>query len=116
MVCPSLGDIQGQAFDRPVIVLAERLGGMEDIPEGVVAVLTESSTDVLSHVAIRARTQGVLLATCFGDSEWQALNELQVWHAVMLYIWVCCSACVLSCPASGCKAPTTEVATHCIGI
>lgn len=29
------------------------------------AVLTSSPTDVLSHIAIRARAQGVLLATCF---------------------------------------------------
>ena len=35
----------------------QSLGGMEDIPDGVVALLTRSSTDVLSHVAIRARTQ-----------------------------------------------------------
>ena len=40
--------------------------------------LTKSSTDVLSHVAIRARSQGVLLATCFEDSEWQRLVGMQV--------------------------------------
>lgn len=33
--------------------------------EGIVAILTSSPTDVLSHIAIRARAQGVLLATCF---------------------------------------------------
>lgn len=52
--------------------------GMEDIPQGVTAVLTESTTDVLSHVAIRARSQGVLLATCFDDGEWQKLTAMQV--------------------------------------
>ena len=31
--------------------------------------LTSSPTDVLSHVAIRARSQGVLLATCFDEAE-----------------------------------------------
>ena len=36
--------------------------------EGIVAILTSSPTDVLSHIAIRARAQGVLLATCF-DAE-----------------------------------------------
>lgn len=46
---------------------AKALGGMEDIPEGVVCLLTRSATDVLSHVAIRARSQGVLLATCLGE-------------------------------------------------
>jgi alpha-glucan,water dikinase len=51
---------------------------MEDIPQGVTAVLTESTTHVLSHVAIRARSQGVLLATCFDDGEWQKLTAMQV--------------------------------------
>jgi hypothetical protein len=44
---------------------------------GVTAVLTESSTDVLSHVAIRARSQGVLLATLYDDDEWNRLTALQ---------------------------------------
>ncbi len=78
MACPSLADIQGTSFDVPTVVLADRLGGMEDIPEGVVAVLTESSTDVLSHVAIRARGQKVLLATCHDDGVWSHLMSMQV--------------------------------------
>ena len=51
---------------------------MEDIPDGVVALLTRSSTDVLSHVAIRARTQGVLLAGCADEEEWKHLVDMQV--------------------------------------
>jgi alpha-glucan,water dikinase len=51
---------------------------LQDIPPGITAVLTKSSTDVLSHVAIRARSQGVLLATCFEDAEWQRLVAMQV--------------------------------------
>jgi alpha-glucan, water dikinase len=50
-----------------------KVGGMEDIPPGVAAVLTRSATDVLSHVAIRARNQGVLLATCHDDAAFAAL-------------------------------------------
>lgn len=33
----SLADIQGMTFESPVVILAERLGGNEDIPAGVVA-------------------------------------------------------------------------------
>jgi len=33
----SLAEIQGVTFESPVVVLAERLGGNEDIPAGVVA-------------------------------------------------------------------------------
>ncbi|KAI8469305.1 MAG: hypothetical protein J3K34DRAFT_283926 [Monoraphidium minutum] len=65
---PGLAEVQGAAFSTPTVVLAQALGGMEDIPEGVVGLLTRSSTDVLSHVAIRARSQGVLLATCLGGA------------------------------------------------
>lgn len=39
------------------IIIAERLTGSEDIPEGVAAVVTGAATDVLSHIAIRARAQ-----------------------------------------------------------
>lgn len=39
------------------------------------AVLTSSATDVLSHVAIRARSQKVLLATCFDAAELEGLKS-----------------------------------------
>ena len=58
----------------------QALGGMEDIPEGVAALLTRSSTDVLSHVAIRARCQGVLLATCLGGRKGGGRMR-RVWRA-----------------------------------
>ena len=44
-------------YDTPTVIISDTLGGIEDIPEGVVAVLSASTTDVLSHVAIRARNQ-----------------------------------------------------------
>lgn len=42
--------------------------------------LTRSLTDVLSHVAIRARSQGTLLASCFDQAEWAALQPLAGKH------------------------------------
>eukprot|EP00928_Gymnodinium_smaydae_P094471 TRINITY_DN793_c0_g1_i2.p1 TRINITY_DN793_c0_g1~~TRINITY_DN793_c0_g1_i2.p1 ORF type:complete len:1138 (-),score=156.75 TRINITY_DN793_c0_g1_i2:108-3443(-) len=63
-----------QKLAPPSIVLAEKLGGEEDPPEGTVAVITPNAVDVLSHVAVRARTTGIFLATCFDD---QALSELR---------------------------------------
>ena len=42
--------------------------------------LTRSPTDVLSHVAIRARSQGLLLATCFDDEQLQTLQGLAGKH------------------------------------
>jgi hypothetical protein len=53
----NLADIQGQKFDEPTVVISDVLGGLEDVPEGVVAVVSSSVTDILSHIAIRARGQ-----------------------------------------------------------
>jgi hypothetical protein len=72
---------------------------MEDIPPGVTAVLTESTTDVLSHVAIRARSQGVLLATCFDEAEWARLTAMKVCvdtvHATRGCKWISSKQCEL---------------------
>ncbi|KAG2440720.1 hypothetical protein HXX76_003577 [Chlamydomonas incerta] len=72
----SLAEVQGRTFDTPTLLLAAALTGVEDIPAGVVGVLTRSSTDVLSHLAIRARSQRVLLATCFEDAAWDEWQQL----------------------------------------
>ena len=47
------------------------------VQESVSAILTASTTDVLSHVAIRARSQRVLLATCFEEAQLSALKQLE---------------------------------------
>jgi len=60
----NLEDVQGESFDVPTVLVGGPIGGMEDIPPGIVAVVCEGSVDVLSHVAIRARNQGVMLVAC----------------------------------------------------
>ena len=50
------------------------------VQENVRAVLTSSPTDVLSHVAIRARAQNVLLASCFAPEELQQMEGLEGRH------------------------------------
>ncbi|GBG60684.1 hypothetical protein CBR_g12420 [Chara braunii] len=77
MVLPSLASVQGEVYDTPQIAVIKDLGGMEDIPIGVVGVLTSSTTDVLSHVAIRARNSKVLLATCFDADEFASICQMQ---------------------------------------
>jgi len=70
----SLAEIAGDDLSKtPTVVVAAAVGGNEDIPLGVVAVLTSSVADALSHVALRARAQGVLLATCFDEQALAAL-------------------------------------------
>ena len=70
----SLEDIQGMDYsDAPLVVLSAKLGGLEDIPPGVVAVITASPVDLLSHIAIRARQMGVLLAAMPDPAGWAEL-------------------------------------------
>jgi alpha-glucan, water dikinase len=64
-VVAHLGSVQGRHFARPVVVVAEKIGGEEEIPEGVSAVITPDAVDIVSHVAVRARNAGLLFATCF---------------------------------------------------
>jgi hypothetical protein len=67
---------------------------------GVVAVLTSSPTDVLSHVAIRARSQDVLLATCFDEQQLESIKVCPqiknayteaILYVLRLAVWSCFS-------------------------
>jgi alpha-glucan, water dikinase len=64
-VVAHLGSVQGRHFAHPVVVVAEKIGGEEEIPDGVTAVITPDAVDIVSHVAVRARNSGLLFATCF---------------------------------------------------
>ncbi len=55
------------ALAQPTVLVIDRLSGTDDIPSGATAVLAAGTVDALSHVAIRARNQGVLLACASED-------------------------------------------------
>jgi alpha-glucan,water dikinase len=65
VVVGHLKDVQDVTYDTPTLLLARCMGGEEEIPAGVVAVVTESATDVLCHAAIRARNGRVIMLSCF---------------------------------------------------
>ena len=68
----TLSEIQGEDYTAtPTVCLTETLGGLEDIPAGVRAVVTKAPVDLLSHIAIRARNTGVLLASVADDALWK---------------------------------------------
>jgi alpha-glucan,water dikinase len=58
----SLTMVAFQKFDEDVIFICEKVTGEEDIPEGVVGVISKSELDTLAHVSVRARNSGVFLA------------------------------------------------------
>jgi alpha-glucan, water dikinase len=79
-VVDSLRAIQRQRFEGPTVIVAEQVMGDEDIPEGVVAVIAPDVTDVVSHVAVRARNAGVLFASCHDPGLLQRLKSLRGHH------------------------------------
>ena len=71
----ALASVMSDTFDRPTILIADKVGGDEEIPAGAVAVLTTCSVDVLSHSAVRARNGGVLFATCYDEILLENLSQ-----------------------------------------
>jgi alpha-glucan,water dikinase len=73
-VVSQLASVQGHRYDHPVLLVADEVAGTEEVPEGVRGVLTGSTVDLASHVAVRVRNAEVLLATCYDA---QVLQELR---------------------------------------
>jgi alpha-glucan,water dikinase len=51
--------VQNKSYDKPTILVAKSVKGEEEIPDGVVGVITPDMPDVLSHVSVRARNSKV---------------------------------------------------------
>ena len=65
-----------QVYDEPTVLLAKRVTGEEEVPEGCVAVVTPDAPDVLSHVSVRARNMRVLFAICHEGAPLQEIEKL----------------------------------------
>ncbi len=61
----SLRSLQGRSYERPSIIIADKVMGDEEPPEGVTAIITGDTVDLVSHIAVRARNAGLLFATCY---------------------------------------------------
>ncbi len=80
-----------QVYDEPTVLVAKRVTGEEEVPEGAVAVLTPDAPDVLSHVSVRARNMKVLFAICHEEGTLKEVEDkegttisLQVLHPHLL--------------------------------
>jgi phosphoglucan,water dikinase len=58
-----LDDLTGP-FAKPVIVIAEKIDGDEDIPAGVTGIIVGHDIPHLSHLAVRARQGSVVFVVC----------------------------------------------------
>jgi alpha-glucan,water dikinase len=77
----SLMDIQNKIYDYPTIIITDKVTGDEEIPEGVVGVITPVVVDILSHVSVRARNASIVFATCY-DSD--IIDELKSYRGQVL--------------------------------
>jgi alpha-glucan,water dikinase len=75
-VVDSLLSIQRRTFDKPTVIVAAKVTGDEEIPEGVTAVIAPDVVDIVSHVAVRARNGSVLFASCHDAEMLQRLKSL----------------------------------------
>ena len=60
-----------QVYDEPTVLVCYRVTGEEEVPEGVVGVLTPDAPDVLSHLSVRARNMKVSLVMAPCANRWQ---------------------------------------------
>jgi alpha-glucan,water dikinase len=70
----SLHAIQQTTFKFPVVVIVDEVSGDEELPEGVTAVIAPDVTDIVSHVAVRARNSNVLFAACLDPEQFHQLK------------------------------------------
>jgi alpha-glucan,water dikinase len=74
-VVDSLKSIQSRSYPGPMVIVSLTVGGDEEIPKGVSAIITPAVVDVLSHLAVRARNAGLLFATCYAPEIIQQLRS-----------------------------------------
>ncbi|MCL5096116.1 MAG: hypothetical protein M1608_01005 [Candidatus Omnitrophica bacterium] len=72
-----LRSIQGKTFDGPRVIVADKVFGDEEIPDNVTAVITPDVTDIVSHVAVRARNARLLFAACYDTAIHQRLKSFE---------------------------------------
>ena len=77
--------VQGKTFDGPRVVVAGHVSGDEEIPEAVTAVIAPDVTDIVSHVAVRARNAGLLFASCYDPEKFEHLKALRG-HTIHLQV------------------------------
>ncbi len=75
-VVTTLASIQDRSFSTPAIIVTEKVSGNEEIPKGVIAIITSEIIDVLAHLSVRARNTHVLFATCYDAATMERLASL----------------------------------------
>lgn len=77
VVTEKLQALQFAKFNGPTVIVADRVTGEEEISENVTAVIAANTTDIVSHVAVRARNAGILFASCHDTATFEKIKTLQ---------------------------------------
>lgn len=76
MTADTLYDIPPVKGEKnPVIAILNKVTGSEEIPAGVKAIICGEGVDVLSHLGIRARQDGVALLVCDDKSDFEKIKQ-----------------------------------------
>ncbi len=75
-IIESLKSVQGKHYEKPVILITDKITGDEEIPSAVSAIIASDAIDGLSHLAIRARNAGILFAVCYNHDVSEQLKAL----------------------------------------
>lgn len=78
---PDLHSVSDHVYKEPTILLAARVTGEEEVPLGVVGILSRDAPDVLSHLSVRCRNMGALFVACH---EAEPLEELEAMNGKVL--------------------------------
>ncbi|KAK9863129.1 hypothetical protein WJX84_006375, partial [Apatococcus fuscideae] len=73
----SLAAVQHQSFQQPTLLIARHVNGEEEVPLGVVGVVTGDQPDALCHAAVRARCAGIPMACCLEAAQLDSMRSLQ---------------------------------------
>mmetsp|Transcript_33167 Transcript_33167/g.53778 ORF Transcript_33167/g.53778 Transcript_33167/m.53778 type:complete len:1581 (+) Transcript_33167:51-4793(+) len=65
LVLETLKECMDMRCQYESVVVAGKIGGDEDVPNWVTGVITLDTVDILSHVAVRARNEKLVFATCY---------------------------------------------------
>ncbi|MBF0319815.1 MAG: hypothetical protein HQL01_08445 [Nitrospirae bacterium] len=79
----TLYEIQDKAYDTSTVIVAGKVSGDEEIPSGVTAVISPDMTDIVSHVAVRARNARILFATCYDAATLDSLRAMSGRYAAL---------------------------------
>ncbi|KAL4448876.1 hypothetical protein ABPG77_007593 [Micractinium sp. CCAP 211/92] len=75
-IVPDLHGIQEKVYSEPTILLAKRVTGEEEVPDGVVGLVSGDTPDVLSHLSVRSRNMRVLFASCHDPAQLDNVAKL----------------------------------------